>query len=1088
MRQLPLVVILCASVAAAAPADDARILRFPDIHGDTIVFAHGGDLWTVSATGGVARRLTTSEGLELFPRFSPDGEWIAFTGQYDGSTDVYVMPAEGGEPRRLTFYPSRDNNERMGWDNMVIGWTPDGRILYRSQRGPIGGFIGQPWTVSPQGGPPERFPLPESGIISFSPDGGKIAYNRNFREFRTWKRYQGGQAQDVWIYDLKQKSIERITDWRGADHAPMWIGESIYFVSDRENWKLNLWRYDTKTKQTTRVTAFDQFDVKWPHAGGGKIVFENGGWIYLYDTAAGGAPRKIDVKLPDDRRLARPRFAKVDDLIDSFDLAPGGKRALFSARGDVFTVPAEHGAPRNLTLSPGSRERAATWSPDGKWVAYIGDATGEEELYVVAQDGRGPPAQVTTGSHAYHFDPMWSPDSKKLAWADRTMRLWYVDVAAKKPVLVTEAKVSEITEYAWSPDSKWLAYTDNVDDSFRAIFIYSLDARASTQATGDFQESYAPAFDPEGKYLYFLSDRDLQPSLGTLDSSYALLRPTRPHALTLRADLASPFAPRNDEVGDEKKDKKPGDDAKKKEAAPPPPVKVDLKGLRDRVVAFPVPRGDYRDLHAAKGKVMWLSTGEAPLDEHAKAGLHVFDLDKRKDTEILTGVDGYALDAGGEKILWRKGDAYFIAEPKEGLKPDEGKVALGLRLELDPDREWAQIFHETWRVFRDFFYLPDMGKIDWPAIEARYRPLLAHVAHRSDLTYVVSEIAAELGSGHAYVGGGEQPRVERTPVGLLGADLELDRKAGLWRIARIIPGQNWDPTHVSPLTQPGVNVHTGEYILAIDGRPLAAIEDPYHLLVNTAGKPVTLTVNAAPSRAGGRDVVVAPVDSEAELRYFDWVETNRRKVDQASGGRVGYVHIPDMGIHGLREFVRQYYPQLRKEGLIVDVRANGGGFVSQMILERLRRKLAGMSAMRGARSTTYPDATFNGPMVCLANMYSASDGDIFPHFFREYGLGPIIGTRTWGGVVGIRGVGGRLVDGGYVFVPEFGLYDLKSEWIVENRGVEPDIVVDNLPQDELAGKDAQLERGIAEVMQRLQKQRPTFPPRPPPKDLTRPTP
>jgi tricorn protease len=1073
---------------ASARAGEARLLRFPDIHGNTITFSHGGDLWTVPASGGVARRLTSGEGLELFPRFSPDGKWIAFTGQYDGTSDVYVVPAAGGEPRRLTWYPSRDLSDRMGFDNMVVGWTPDGKVLFRGMRGPMGGFIGEPWVVSPEGGPVERFPLPEAGFISFAPDAKRIAYTRIFRDFRQWKRYAGGLAQDVWIHDLGTGAIDRITDWRGTDTQPMWIGNSIYFLSDRDDWKVNLWRFDVGARAFTRVTRFQEYDVKWAHDGSGKIVFENGGYIYSLDPAD-GVPRKVSIELADDERHARKRWVKVDDRIDSGALSPDGKRAVFSARGDVFTAPAEHGDVRNLSRTPGAREKDAVWSPDGHFIAYWSDATGEEELYVAAQDGKSKPTRITSGPASWHFKPVWSPDSTRLAYADRGMRLWWVSVTEKKPVPVAKAPYREIRSYSWSPDSRWIAFASEGEAQMSAVYLYSVESKTTTQVTADGWQSTEPVFDPEGKYLYLLGDRDVAPTLGQFEQSYTVNKVTRPHAITLRADLPSPFAPQSDEV-------KPPEEPKKEERkARAEPLRIDLAGMIYRIVPFPVAPGNLRDLAAVKGKVFWvnepttdLGAGPGLGDGPTKGALVVFDLDKRKATDLLASVGGYDVSRDGTKVLYRADKTWAIAEPKEGMKPGEGALKLdGMRMELDPRAEWAQIFRETWRLYRDFFYLSDMGKVDWVAMRKRYEPLVAHVSHRHDLTYVLAELVAELGTGHTYVGGGDYPHPERVGVGTLGADLELDRKAGRWRIARILPSQPWIEARRSPLLAPGVKVAEGEYLLAIDGQELKASDEPYRLLAGTAGRTIALAVSARPSLAGAREVSVQPLANEWDLRYFDWVETNRRKVEKATGGKVAYVHIPDMGPRGLTEFIRQFYSQVTKQGLIVDVRANGGGFASEMILERLRRKVMGMSNMRDSKPFTYPAAAFNGPMVALANMYSASDGDIFPHFFRAYGLGPIIGQRTWGGVVGVRGLGAGMADGGYTFVPEFGMYDLKERWIVENEGVRPDIEVDNLPGDELAKRDPQLERAIQEVMAHIAAEKPGFAKVPAPRDLRVPT-
>ncbi len=1099
---------LAASPAAPAPAAgpsarppgaaaEARLLRFPDVHGDTIAFSHGGDLWTVSTSGGQARRLTSAEGLEVFPRFSPDGRFIAFTGQLDGSTDVYVIPAGGGEPRRLTWYPSRDNTDRMGFDNIVLGWTPDGRILFRSQRGPLGGFTGEPWAVRPEGGPVERYPIAEAGHVSFSPDGKQAAVTRIFRDFRQWKRYQGGMAQDVWRYDLSSHAVERITDWRGTDTQPMWLGGAIYYLSDREDWKVNLWRYDLATKATTRVTHFTEFDCKWAHAGADRLVFENGGFLYLLDPKD-GQPRQVSVTLPDEARAARTRWVKVEEQIKDASLSPDGKRVAFTARGDVFTVPAEQGDVRNVSRTSGVRERNATWSPDGKWLAWFSDASGEEELYVAAQDGKSKPVKLTSGPATWHFPPVWSPDSNKLAWSDRGLRLWWVSLADKAPVLAHTATHREIQEYAWAPDSRWLAFSTAGAADTQVVYLHSLETKATTQATADGYDSGEPVFDAEGKHLFVLSERDVAPTLGQLERSFTVNKMVRPHAITLRADLASPFAPRSDEVKlaegdgpkDGKKEEAKGDGKEKAEKKPVAPVKIDLAGLAQRIVPFPVAPGNYEGLQLGKGKLYWRSLPTAELTAAGgaqKGALKSFDLEKRKEAEVLPAVERFEVSADGARLLYKADKTWAIAELKEGLKAGDGALKLdGLKLELDPRAEWAQIYLETWRLFRDFFYLPDQGQVDWPAMRERYRPLLAHVTHRFDLNYVLGELVGELATGHTYVGGGEQARPDRVPVGTLGADLALDPAAGRWRIARILPAQPWVEGRATPLSAPGVKVSAGDYLLAIDGRELTAGDEPYRLLAQTPGRTVTLTVNGAPTAQGAREVQVQPLPNEWELRYFDWVERNRLEVDRASGGKVGYLHIPDMGGRGLTEFIRQFYAQSAKDGLVVDVRANGGGFVSQMILERLRRRVMGMSNLRGMKPFTYPAAAVSGPMAALANQYSASDGDIFPHYFRAHGLGPVIGQRTWGGVVGIRGNYSAMVDGGYSNVAEFGIYDLKGQWVVENEGVAPDIELDNLPADLAAGRDPQLQRAVAEVLKQIEAQRPVRPPPPPSKDLRKP--
>jgi tricorn protease len=900
-------------------------------------------------------------------------------------------------------------------------------------------------------------------------------------------------AQDVWIYDLATHGVERITDWRGTDTQPMWIGGSIYFVSDREGWKANLWRYDVASRTTTRATSFQEYDVKWAHASCGKVAFENGGFLWLLDPRD-GEPRQIHVQLPDDERYARRHWVKVADRITAAALGPDGKRAVFTARGDVFTVPAEHGDVRNVTRTQGVREKDAVWSPDGRWLAYFSDATGEEELYIEAQDGRSSPVKLTAGPPTWHFPPVWSPDSKRIAWADRGLRLWWISIEDRKPVQVIEAPQVEITDYAWSPDSRWLAFASALENRVRALFLHSTADRTTTQVTSGAFDSSEPVFDPEGRYLFLLSDRDVAPTLGAFELSYTVNKTTRPHAIVLRGDLPSPFAPRSDEVKPAGEGAGEGKDKGEKKDGKAPPLRVDLAGIQDRIVPFPVPPSNISGLRAAKGKVYWLSfpTAELPLafpPPPRKASLEAYDLEKQKLSEMLAGVERFDVSADGSRILYRADKTWGIVEPKEGLKVGDGALKLdGLRMELDPRAEWRQIFDETWRVYRDFFYLPDMGQVDWPAMKKRYQALLPSVTHRWDLTYLLGEMVAELASGHTYVGGGDWPRPERVPVGTLGADLALDRASGRWRIARILPGQSWIEGRRSPLAAPGLKVAAGDYLLAIDGQELRGTDEPYRLLAQTPGRTVSLTVNSRPAREGSHEVAVQPLPDEWDLRYSDWVESNRRKVDQATRGRVGYVHLPDMGGRGLTEFIRQYYSQVDRDGLIVDVRANGGGFVSAAILERLRRQVVGMFNWRGEQPGTYPRAARHGPAVAIADQYSASDGDIFPWFFKAYGLGPVIGQRTWGGVVGIRTLSSGMVDGGYAFVSEFGLYDTQGRWQVENHGVDPDIEVDNLPADVLAGRDPQLERAIAEVMKRIEAEKPHLAPTPPSRDLRQPGP
>jgi tricorn protease len=1109
LRKLLAVWLLAsACVVLGQESPEGRLMRFPDVHGDKIVFSYGGDLWLVPTAGGVAHRITSHPGLELFPKFSPDGKWIAFTGQYDGNFNVYVMPAEGGEPRQLTFLPDpQPVPERMGPNNQVITWFPGSkRILFLSRRDTFNDWFGRLFSVSIEGGLPERLPIDKGGLTSFSADATKIAYNRIFRNFRTWKRYQGGMAQDIWIYDFKAIQAERITDYPGTDTYPMWHGDTIYFGSDRgADHRMNLYSYDLRNRQTRQLTEFKDFDVNWPSLGGDSIVFENGGYLYLFDLKSGKA-RKVTVTLPGDSPNARPHWTQVSKFITDFEISPEGKRAVFTARGDVYTVPAKEGSIRNLTQTPGIHEKNVAWSPDGRWIAYLSDRSGEDELYIVPQDGMGKEIRITTDGKMFRLPPVWSPDSKKLLFADKSVRLYYVDIEAKQPVLIDQGKYLDITDYAWSPDSQWVAYAKPGENLYGVINLYSLADRKITPVTTSFTNSGEPVFDPAGKYLYFLSNRDYNEVLGVFDFEFANPKATRVYVVTLRADLPSPLAPQSDESGEKKAEKKAADLEQEKPETPPqaptPPkdFRVDLAGIADRVVALPIPPANMRGLGAAKDRVFYVTqpieglSGPLPGEN---AAIHVYDLEKRQDHVLIEKADSYALSFDGEKLLYsapkeaggggeeggpsERTFGIIDAKPpeKEPVKVGEGALNLaGMRADVNPQEEWKQIFNEAWRLERDYFYSPSMNAVDWAKEREKYAPLVSHVASRYDLTYVLGEMVGELANSHTYVGGGDYPDLKPVNVGMLGVDFEADADHGLYRFKKIYPGENWQEKLRSPLTEPGVAVKEGDYLLAVNGRPLRVPQNPYELFVNTGGENVTLTVDEKPTEEGARNVAVKPISSEFPLRELDWISTNRRKVEAATGGRVGYIYLPDMSEAGLNEFVKQFYPQIRKEGLIIDVRYNGGGFVDQLIFERLRRILAGMDSARNWQSLTVPDQVFHGHLVCITNAYAASDGDIFTYYFKQYKLGPVVGMRTWGGVRGIRGFT-PLMDGGYVALPEFSVYGLDSQWVIENRGVEPDVAVDNRPDLVMKGQDPQLEKAIELVMKAIQEKPMKLPPRPP---------
>ena len=1136
------------TVTFAFSQPEGRLMRFPDIHGDKIAFVYGGDIWLASASGGEAHRITTHPGLELFPKFSPDGKWIAFTGQYDGNFNVYVMSSDGGQPRQLTFYQggAQPLNDRMGIHDEVLTWTPDSkRILFLSRRDASNGWIKRPFTVSIDGGLPEPLSLDQAGLISFNADGTKIAYNRIFRNFRTWKRYTGGLAQDIYIYDLKNNIFEQQiphTDY--TDTFPMWHGNTVYFTSDRgPEHRLNIYAYDLGTKQVEQITHFTDFDVMWPSLGDSAIIFQNAGYLYVLDLNT-RKPTKLTITLPGERDLTMKHWENVSKNITDIDIAPDGKRAVFAARGDVFTVPAKEGAIRNLTHTPGIREKEVAWSPDGRWIAFVSDRTGEDELYITPQDGMGnvelgtpnggtdqgkqqekdkeaaaarekergkdKGQQITSGSKGFKYAPVWSPDSKNLAWSDQELRLWYVNINDKKPVEVDRGKFAEILSYSWSPDSKWLAYDKAQQNGLSVVYLYSTADKKITAVTSDLVNSNGAVFDPEGNYLYFQSDRDYNEVLGNYDFEFANPKTTRPYLVTLHADAPSPFPALSDETAikseqpapeasesandnDKSADEKQKSDSQKKEAKPAGEMpsqeiaknfRIDLDGIQNRIVALPVPPAVIAGMGAAKGFLYYLTqpvqglSGPIPGEESA---LHAFDMKERKEKTLIEGIDRWAISFDGSKILYQAKTTYGIidAKPDGSKKPGDGALNLGgLRAEIDPPAEWQQIFNEVWRQERDYFFEASMNGVNWQAIREKYAPLVPYAANRYDLTYIMGELIGELSNSHTYVGGGDQPDLHPVNVGLLGVDFELDSASGLYRFKKIYAGENWNPQTRSPLTEPGIDVKAGDYLLAVNGRLLRAPQNPYELFVNTANVTTAITVNSKPTIDGARTLPVKPIADEYPLRELNMIETNRRKVDAATQGRVGYVYLPNMGDAGLNAFVKQFFPQIRKEGMIIDVRYNGGGFVDQLIFERLRRVLVGMAAARNFESGTTPPVVFHGYMACITNQYAASDGDIFSEYFKVYKLGPLIGERTWGGVRGIRGEI-PLIDGGYITRPEFSIYNLNSQWIIENHGVAPDIEVDNRPDDVVRGKDAQLDRAIQEVMKQIEANPKKLAPRPP---------
>ncbi len=1063
--------------ALALKADEARLLRFPSLNGNRVVFTYAGDLYTVSALGGVARRLTSDpKGFEMFARFSPDGKTLAFTGQYDGNTEVYVMPSEGGEPQRLTYTATleRDDvSDRMGPNNIVMAWKDNETVVYRSRRNHWNPFKGELTLARLSGGVPEVLPVPRGGWCSFSPDGRQMAYNRVFREFRTWKRYRGGQADEIWLHDFGTGQTTRLTTDPAQDLFPMWHGDQMYFVSEREeSHQANLYVMDMKTRKPRRLTEFTEFAVKFPSMGDTGIVFENGGYLYRLDFQTEKAVR-IPVEIHEDLAIGRGGLRDVSKETTAYEVAPDGARVLVGARGDVFTVPAKNGATRNLTQSPGVHERNAVWSPDGKWIAYVSDQSGEDEIWIRPQEGSGEPRALTSGADTYKYEIAWSPDSKRIAWTDKLNRLQFVEVESKQVTPVAKSDAFEIRDFVWSPDSQWLAFTQPEVRRFANIYLYGLVQKNQVQVTDGWFDVGSPEFSSDGKYLFFVSERSFNPSYGQTEWNHTYSDMERIYLVTLAAATKSPLAPKSDEVkprddkaavsGTEAKaasDKDKDKDGDVGKAAKPSKVvvTVDVEGLTQRITVLPPSASNYGSLSSVGDKLFYLKKGK----------LHLFDLEKEKETE-LGEVAGFRVSADRKKMLVKVGSDLAILDlPSAKLDLTDRKLSLSdLKVRLDRRAEWNQIYNECWRQMRDFLFDPKLHGVDWAGMRRRYEPLLAHVQHRADLTFIIGEMIGELNIGHAYVGGGDLPKPERIPLGLLGAVIRPDA-SGYFRIERILRGHNWDSKYRSPLTEIGVEIRTGDYILAVQGQSTRSMTDLYSALVGTAGKPVVLRVNREPKEEGARDQTVIPTADEHPLYYLDWVLGNIEKVEKASGGKIGYVHVPDMGVPGLNEFAKFYYPQLHKEALVVDCRGNGGGNVSPMIIERLRREPAMWTVARNGSVNVDPSGQVLGPKVLLIDQHSASDGDIVGYRFRKHRLGPIIGQRSWGGVVGIRG-SLPLLDGGILNRPEFSRFDLEAkEWIMEGTGVEPDIEVDNDPTREFSGTDDQLNRAIAELKKAME--------------------
>ena len=1064
---------------------NARLMRMPDINDDLVVFVYAGDLWRVSAGGGDAVRLTSHEGLEIFPKISPDKKWVAFSGEYSGSRQIYIMPVNGGIPRQLTFYNDAGvMPPRGGFDHIPLDWTADSKkILIRANRTPYGIRMGKYFLVDIEGGLETSLQIPEAGFGTFSPDQKSVVYTPISREFRTWKRSKGGRAADVWIYDLEKDTSRRLTDFNGTDHIPVWFKNKIFFVSDRDL-TLDFYSYDLGTEEIAQVTTFDDYDVLWPSGHNGRLVFEKGGYLHTLDLDTNATAQvKVNINFDNPNRL--PSFKNVSRNISRFgvDLSPDGKRAIFDGRGDLFSVPAEKGVTLNLTQTQGVREKYPTFSPDGKWLAYISDESGDYEFFMRDPLGKKPPVQLTTNDKVWKYPADWSPDSKWLLFPDADRKLRLLNVETKKLTTMDKGVLNDIGSYEWSADSKWIVYSKTETNWLDSIYVYSLDKKESYRLTDGKYNDYAPSFSKDGKHIFFLSNRDFnmnfQQGFSSMEFDFVYNQTTRIYAMALVKDAPDLFkeendleetkpaaSPEKDKAGDADKAKDKAQDKDKEEKKPEdkPAVTIDLDGIGQRITVFPLATANYGGVTDIGGKILYFKDGE----------LRLYDLKAKKDDLVIEGIGRGVLSADNTKLLYNAGGQWGIIPVQPNQKAGTGSLDLGgMDMKIDPVKEWEQIYNEGWRIFRDWFYVYNMHGVDWEKMRAKYAELLPYVSHRADLDYIFGELVGELNVGHTYVNWGDFERVPRLNTGLLGAEFEADLAAKRYKIHTIFEGENWNENTRSPLTEPGIDVKAGDYIIALNGHDLTTEKNLYNVLENTAGKLIPITVNDKPKAEGAKTYWVKPVRSEQDLRYLDWVNSRRRMVDELSGGRIAYIHVPNTGVEGNRELFKGVYAYNDKDAFIIDDRYNGGGWTPGKMVEKLSQRAISYWHRRGLELRQEPTFALDGPMVMLINHYSSSGGDNFPYWFKKRELGKLIGTRTWGGLVGYSW-SPSLVDGPSFAVPMSGIVGTDGEHIVEGVGVYPDegFEVYDRPEDVARGKDPSLEVAVKYLLEELKKNPP----------------
>ncbi|MBZ5858393.1 S41 family peptidase [Flavihumibacter profundi] len=1039
-------------------AQETRLLRQPDISGQKIVFAYAGDLWTVNKQGGTAQRLTSFPGVESNPKFSPDGKMVAFSGQYGDNMDVYVVATEGGIPKRLTWHPDFD---------MVSGWSPDGKVVFTSGRdGAHGGFT-KMYKIGLDGGMPEALPMPRAFRGTYSPDGKSFAYEMNIRWDEEWRNYRGGQNNPIWVLDLKQYTLRKLPMVNSHDMLPAWMDNNIYFLSDRDS-AMNLYSYNTQTNGLEQLTFFAEYDIKNLSANSGDLVFEYGGDLYTMDVSS-KQYKKVPIEVKGDFPWLDPKWVSAADYLAKASLSPTGQRAVFEARGEIITIPVKKGDARNLTNSSGSREHDPSWSPDGKSIAWFSDASGEYSLMIADQDGLSKPREIKIPHPTFYYSPEWSPDSKWIAFTDHIQQLWLTEVATGKTILVDKEPYlhpERTINPVWSPDSKWIGYSKRLPSQYHVIMAYSVAQAKAIQLTDGMSDAVSPGWDAKGKYLYFLASTNFALSSGWLDmSSYE--RPVRRSAyiMVLKKGEPSPLLPESDEekITAEKKDTKK-DDKKSDTDSSKVTVQIDLPGISQRILSLGLPERNYGELKAGAEGEIFISEN---VQNQEGATLQKYTIKERKAEKFLSPVNYFSLSADGKKLLYKSAAIWGIVETSGKPNIGDGSFSTsGITLKVDPRKEWRQIFREGWRYQRDYLYVRNTHGADWNKVYERYAPLLEHVAHRSDLNYLLDILGGEVSIGHSFVGGGDFPKIDPVKIGLLGADLEIANNR--YRIKKIYTGENWNPDLRAPLSAPGVDVNEGDYIISVDGDTLKAAMNPYSLFENKANKQVTLKVSKNADGSNARTAIVVPVESERTLRNFYWVEHNRRLVDSLSHGQVAYVWLPNTGDGGYNNFNRYYFAQQDKPGVIIDERFNGGGSVADYFVDILSRKLQGYFNNVSGDKTPWkePMTGILGPKVMIVNEMAGSGGDMLPYLFRQMKIGPIVGTKTWGGLVGIWDTP-ELMDGGGMTAPRGGFFNLDGKWDVENIGVTPDITVEMIPKEEIAGHDPQLEKAVETALKLL---------------------